>query len=296
MNKFKIGRHINVSPGFLTTPAYAKMIGSEIFQIFLGVPEFILSKARPEEDLKKFAELLEKMNQVMVVHGSYTINLCQLRSNNLYKSSVKSLVQDLKASAVIGKRCLGVIIHMGKNIPANKITYDEALQNYVSGLKEALENSPENSTIILETGAGQGNEVASKIDDLSKIYNGLTIAEKKRVKFCIDTCHSYSYGYDLDTATGAKNFFKLFDELIGIDRIACIHFNDSKVAKGACVDRHDDLNFGSIGEIGLKTIAQIAKKNNIPLIMETPLEAINEATNQEITFNDELALIKSWIK
>ena len=208
MGKFRIGRHINVSPGFLTAPAYAKSIGCDIFQIFLGVPQFIISKARPEADLKKLGETIKKLKLTMVIHGSYTINLCHPKKNNLFKTSVKSLVQDLNASAVIGKKCLGVIIHMGKNIPGNKISNQEALENYIIGLKEALSQTPDNTTIILETGASQGNEIASKIEGLSEIYWNLNESERERVEFCIDTCHVFSSGYDLSTPKGVKIFLR----------------------------------------------------------------------------------------
>jgi deoxyribonuclease-4 len=292
----KIGRHINVSQGFLTAPAYAKSIGCNIFQIFLGVPQFIISKAVPVDDLKKFGDLLKKLKLLMVIHGSYTINLCHPKKNNLYKSSVRSLVQDLKASSIIGNQCLGVIIHMGKNIPALGLSNNQALENYVYGLKEALMQTPQNTTIILETGAGQGNEIGSNINDLAQIYWYLNEKERERIKFCIDTCHIFSYGYNISTLQGVNEFFKLFNDLIGSEKIACIHFNDSETKLNSMVDRHADLGYGFVGDNGLKAVAQFAEKNGIPLIMETPLDAINVKTNQEVTFEEEFSKVKSWLK
>lgn len=296
MSKFRIGRHINISHGFLTAPWYAECLGCTIFQIFLGSPQRILSKARQKEELIKFGEELKNRKLKMVVHGSYTINLCHPLKSKKFQASLKSLVQDLHGSSDIGSNCLGVIIHMGKNIPENKISDSEAIQNYIKGIKRALIMAPEGTTIILETGASQGHEVGSKIDGLAEIYHGLDDDEKDRVMFCIDTCHIFASGYDIANEVGVNRFFKEFDKKIGLEKIALIHFNDSKTGLGSCVDRHADLGYGHIKEDGLKVVAQFAKKHNIFLLTETPLDAVNPKTNHEVTFEEEFAKLKSWLK
>lgn len=296
MTEFRLGRHINISHGFVSAPLYAKTIGCDIFQVFLGAPQQVLSKARQKEELIEFGKQLVKLKLFMVIHGSYTINLCHPVGSKKFEASVKSLVQDLNASVHIGNRCLGVIIHMGKNIPENKISYEDAIDNYVSGLQKALESTPINTTIILETGASQGSEVASEIDGLSEIYWKLKKKQRNRVAFCIDTCHIWATGYDISSPVGVKKFFKEFDDKIGLEKISCIHFNDSKTGLKSCVDRHADLGYGHINSKGLKAIAIFAKKNCIPIIMETPLDAINPETNREVTFEGELEKVKSWLK
>lgn len=296
MAEFRLGRHINISHGFVSAPLYAKTIGCDIFQVFLGAPQQVLSKARQKEELQQFGKQLEKLKLKMVVHGSYTINLCHPIGSKKFGASVKSLVQDLNASVHIGGRCLGVIIHMGKNIPENKISDEMAIDNYVAGLQAALKSTPSSTTIILETGASQGSEVASEIDGLAEIYWKLDESEQKRVMFCIDTCHIWATGYDISSAVGVKKFFKEFDDKIGLKKISCIHFNDSKTGLQSCVDRHADLGYGHIDTSGLKAIALFAKANRIPTIMETPLDAIDPSTNREVTFEKELAKVKSWLK
>lgn len=296
IRNFRTGRHINISKGFVTAPWYAESLGCEIFQIFLGAPQQILSKKKQEEELVEFGSELKKRDLEMVVHGSYTINLCHPRTNKKFMASVKSLVQDLNASEIIGDRCLGVIIHMGKNIKENKLTYQQALDNYVYGLQVALSKTSLDTTIILETGASQGTEVGSELDYLSEIYWKLEEDEQDRIMFCIDTCHIWATGYDISDKIGVKKFFQEFEDKIGIEKIACIHFNDSKTGLESRVDRHADLGYGHIKEKGLKAFAQYSKKHKIPIIMETPLDAINPETNREITFDEEYSLLKSWIK
>ena len=295
MTKFRVGSHLGMAYNLSKTPAYAKSLGYNIFQIFLGVPQRLLSKSRSENELTALANELKKNSMKMVVHGSYTINLSQPEQSALFKTSIKALVQDLNAVSIIGKRCLGVIIHMGKNIPTNNITTEQALNNYIKGLKQALSQSPKNTIIILETGSSQGNEVGSKIDGLKTIYNGLNQTEQSRVMFCIDTCHIWVTGYDISTPAGVKKFFEEFNNKIGINRIACIHFNDSKIVLGGKVDRHADIGYGFIGETGLRAIARFGQTNKIPLITETPLDSVNLKTNQDIDAQYELEKMQSWL-
>lgn len=295
MNNLNLGRHISIGNGFVATPSYAKSFGYDIFQIFLGPPKQILYKRKHKDELINLSNQLKINNVKMVVHGSYTINLCHPSSEKKFISSLKSLVQDLQSSAIIGNNCLGVIIHMGKNIAQNNLSINEAINNYVQGLKMALQKSPPQSTIILETGASQGTEVGSKIPDLGYIYSKLSVDEKNRVKFCIDTCHIWATGYDISSDSGVKKFFKEFNDSIGIDKISCIHLNDSKTPLNSHVDRHADLGYGYISLEGLRLICRFAKKYNIPIIMETPLDAVNPKTNNDVTHQEELQLVKSWI-
>ena len=290
-----VGRHINTNHIFHNTPEYAKNLGLEIFQIFLGEPHRVVSKARQIVDMVKFDKELQKHKLSMVIHASYTINLCHPLNTSRFRASQKALVKDLIASSNIGK-CLGVIIHMGKNISENDISDADALNNYIQGIKMALKDSPKNTTIILETGASQGSEIASKIEGLTEIYSKLGKEEKLRVKFCVDTCHIWATGYDISGKIGVDKFFKEFGKGIGIDRIACIHFNDSKTALGSCVDRHADLCCGFIGENGLKEVALCAKKYGIPLVMETPLDSIDGKTGRNVTEKDEMERINGWLR
>jgi len=290
-----IGRHFSMSLGMINVPQQAYTIGYTFFQIFLNSPKQFSIKNKDKSELEKFSKELELYNLTFVIHGSYTINFCQPINSSLFNLSIKSLTTDLKDSSIIGNRCLGVIIHLGKNVAINNITVKQAMENYVFGLKKSLEITPKDTTIILETGASQGSEVGSKLEDLSKIYSMLTNIEKRRIKFCVDTCHIWASGYDISTKEKVDNYFVLFDKYIGIAKIACIHFNDSKTVLNSHVDRHADLGYGYIGEEGLKNVVQFAKKNNIPLIMETPIDTVDLTTNRDITYEDELNKINKWL-
>lgn len=291
-----IGRHISTTFNFASAPLYSKKLGCDIIQVFLGNPIQALSKPRSKEDLASFKSALEKYNIKLVIHGAYSINLCRSFNTSRHRTSIKYLVSELKSSAALGPNCLGVIIHMGKNISDDEITNIQASKNYSDSISLALKLSPPNSTIILETGAGVGSEIGSDLEVLSKIYHKLNKSEKQRIKFCIDTCHIWAMGYDISDANHVKKFFTLFDKLFGIDKIACFHFNNSKNPMGAKVDRHADLLYGQIPLSGLKAIAKFAARHSIPLITETPLDSIDPLTNKYIDFASERKLIIDWIK
>lgn len=296
MNRFRIGRHINIRYGFTDAPKDAHNNGLEIIQIFLGIPTRIASQMKSNEELNKFKNELIKYDMYCVIHGNYTMNFCNPVDSVIFKAGIRSLTTDLQSASIIGNRCLGVIVHMGKNVTKNNLTYEQAKKNYVDGITICLRNSPIQTTIILETGASQGNEIGSTIEKLSEIYHSFDKNDKKRIKFCIDTCHIFATGYDISAKKGVDNFFKLFDKLIGNKNIICIHFNNSRTPLFSKVDRHADLNYGFINAYGLKEVAKFAKKNKIPLVMETPLFSINPKTNSEVTVKEELELVKSWTK
>lgn len=290
---FLIGRHVGIHYSLLESVRHAHDIHCQIMQIFLGPPTQITVKAKSKADLARVGDELNKYKIILVIHGSYAINLCHPAGSNRFTTSVNSLVKDLKSAEVIGKRCLGVIIHMGKNV--NKLSVEHAIMNYVMGLRDALEATA-SANIILEMGASQGTEVASRISGLKKIFWSLDKHERRRIKFCVDTCHIWATGYDISTVAGVKKFFDEFDEAIGIKSIVCVHFNDSQTPLGSHVDRHADLGQGYIGTVGLKAFARIARRYQIPLIMETPLNTIDVKTKKPITFADEKKTVTEYIK
>jgi deoxyribonuclease-4 len=192
------------------------------------------------------------------------------------------LCQDLHESVIIGS--IGVVVYLGKCLDFG---VKEGTNNFVEGIKEVLSKTPVDSTIILETGAGQGSEICTSLFDLGRLYQMFTDDERKRVKFCIDTCHVFSAGYDI----GHYGFVDVFDSLVetnlGWKNVVCVHLNNSKCILGSKKDRHADLTKGHIDEDGLAKFVRICNSKEIPIIMETPCE--------EMSKSDQLKLLKTWL-
>ena len=65
-------------------------------------------------------------------------------------------------------------------------------------------------------------------------------------------------------------FLDLFDDVIGIDKIGCVHINDSKNVLGSHKDRHENIGFGTIGFDTLLSVVYNKRLEDIPKILETP--------------------------
>lgn len=280
-----IGHNLNISNGFLTTVDYAKTIEANFIQIFLSAPQKYNNKRKSDDDLNQLNNKLLNNNMKMVIHGSYKLNFCNPEESYIHKAAIIDLVNDLNDSVKIG--AIGVVIHMGKNVKNINLTENEAIANYVKGIKSTLSKANNKSTIILETGAGVGTEICTSIFKLSKLYNMFTNDEKKRLKFCIDTCHVFAYGYHLGDVDFVDIFCNLIDIHLKWENVACIHLNDSKDKLNSKLDNHADIGKGNINVIGLKKFVKICANKNIPIVLETPCDILSK--------KEQVSLIKNWV-
>ena len=120
-------------------------------------------------------------------------------------------------------------------------------------------------TILLETMAGKGSEVGSTLEEIKRIID--LVDDKDHIGVCLDTCHLNDAGYDMKEF---DSFLEQFDQVIGIDKIGCVHVNDSKNVLGSHKDRHENIGFGTIGFDTLLSIIYNQRLENIPKILETP--------------------------
>jgi deoxyribonuclease-4 len=241
------------------------------FQVFLQSPQSFKIGDWNSKKLKQISQDNEKNDIGLVIHASYLLNLCQPEGAGL-NTALRILKSDMNNSIYLN--AIGVVIHMGKNTKKLKINDEEALENYINNIKKLLNDTPKKSTLILETGAGQGNEIGTDIKTLGYIRKSLDKEEKKRVKFCIDTCHVFAAGYNIGTKKGAKEFINLIDKELGWKNVNVIHLNDSKVELGKKVDRHADIGTGEINNEGFKYLVNYFYKNKKPMVLETKHDKI----------------------
>lgn len=246
----------------------AKENNAKIFQLFLRSPQNYKIIPNKIEDLKQLCTDAQDSNIKIVVHSSYLINLCRPSDDYTLQKGIALVIQDLEESVKL--KALGCIIHMGHN--TCNMTYNDAYMTYIKHIKYILNNSNKQSTLILETGASCGNEVSTRLNELGNILNFLTDDEKKRVKFCIDTCHIFSAGYDLSDPEFVDILDLYIDNTLGWNNVVVIHLNDSKCHLYAKKDRHADINTGYINIEGLIHFVKICNKHTIPLVLETPQE------------------------
>lgn len=300
-----IGHHVRITDGLKSIIDQIKHTESNVFQVFLKSPQAFNSPRKNKEDLIYVRNYTKNNNIKIVIHASYLLNFCNNSDTSIYKNAIKSLVNDLLDGEIL--ESIGVVVHMGKKC---KLEEETAFKNYIKGIKECLKITKElgcNQKIIFETGASQGTEICSSIEGLKKIWDEFIDEDKKRLGFCIDTCHIFASGYDIRDIKNINKFYKKFNNLIGWEYVECIHFNDSKKGLGCCVDRHADIGKGDIGSHGLKLFAKMCVKTNKPIILETPCnyytddwtivenKNINKELHYQFTYKDQVDKIKKWI-
>ena len=295
MNDIYLGHHIGIRYGFTTTVDYAVQTGVKVFQMFFKSNR-TLKPIRPKSnDLQIIRDKAIKNKIKILIHGSYMINFCHPKNTSMYNTSFSLLKDDLYDSVSING--LGVVIHMGHNVERLKITDKQAADNFITGIVDILKVTPDSSTIILETGAGQGREICTSISHLGKLRDKIINHDKdkfhKRIKICIDTCHIFAAGYDISNPKYIPLLSILIDAHIGWNNIAAIHLNDSKEPLNSKKDRHADIGKGYIGLNGLLDFVNICISYRIPIVLETPTEHYD---NIRFHYTDQINLILGKIK
>ncbi len=260
--KLWIGSHVsfNKSEQLVASVKEAISYGANTFMFYTGAPQ---NTVRTEIDDFKTIEAMKLMKKngidisKVIVHAPYIINLAN-RKNLDFGTSF--LIQELERCEQLGMRYL--VLHPGSHVG---LGIDEGIHSIIDGLNKVLKSYHGNTKILLETMAGKGSEIGSSFLELKKIIDGVTYSN--RLGICLDTCHLNDAGYDL------SNFNQVldeFDQVIGLDKIGCIHINDSKNEKASHKDRHENIGFGTIGFEKLINIIYHPKLENIPKILETP--------------------------
>ena len=195
----------------------------------------------------------------VIVHAPYIINLC---NEDNFEFSVTFLTEELERVNQLGIRYL--VLHPGSHVG---LGVDQGIANIIKGVNLALENVKDNNNVIilLETMAGKGSEVGKTIEETKQIIEGIN--DKEHIGVCLDTCHLNDAGYDMSKF---DEYLDLFDKEIGIDKIGCIHINDSKNEINSHKDRHENIGFGTIGFDNLIKIIYNDRIKSIPKILETP--------------------------
>ena len=236
--------------------------GSDTFMFYTGAPQNTMrgpiNDAKTLEALQIMKDEGMKLENV-IVHAPYIVNLANNSDEQKYKFAQDFLRTEIDRCMQIGVRKM--VLHPGS---ATTIPHDQALDNIVEALNNILLPS-DHITILLETMAGKGTELGRTTDELKYIIDRVDYPEKLGV--CLDTCHLNDAGIDIGNFDA---YLDDFDKKIGIDRIGCIHINDSKNECGSHKDRHENFGYGTIGFDKLINVIYNPRLDNIPKILETP--------------------------
>ena len=294
-----IGAHTSVSGGVIKGLEYIQELEGNAAQIFVGNSHSATVTKKPkwtDEEADEIKEYIKDNDMYLVIHACYLLNYCKFpATSSKIQYAVQNLIFDVNMATRIGAG--GVVVHIGYQLDLER---EEAYKNMVDGIKRVIDKTPKGGRIILETPAGQGSQIATTLEDFAEMYNMFPAKYKKRLGICVDTCHVFSAGANLHTVDGVKKYLIDFDKLIGKEHLVLFHVNDSKKPLNSRKDQHECIGYGYIynksmgGDISaLATLAQYAKKNNVPMILETP-SGKKAKDKSKGNYQDEIDLLKTF--
>ncbi len=277
-----VGAHVSASGGVENAPVNAHYIGAKAFALFTKNQRQWVSKPLTEKSIALFKENCEKFGykpSQILPHDSYLINLGHPDSIALEKSR-NAFLDEMQRCEQLGLDRLN--FHPGSHL--KKITEEACLTTIAESINLTLDKT-KGVIAVIENTAGQGSNLGYKFDHLAYIID--KVEDKSRVGVCLDTCHTYTAGYDIKTEAGYKRTFDEFDSIVGFQYLKGMHLNDSKKELGTRVDRHHSIGQGFIGEPLFKRIMNDARFDDIPLILETPDDSL---------WAQEIALLYSFVE
>lgn len=262
-----IGAHVSVSGGVELAPVNAHEIGANAFALFTKNQRQWVSKPLMPENISLFKENCAKYDfdaYYILPHDSYLINLGHPEEEGLIKNRA-AFLDEMQRCEELGLRLLN--FHPGSHL--NKISVEACLDKVAESINITLDKT-QNVTAVIENTAGQGSNVGNEFWQLKYIID--RVEDKSRVGVCLDTCHTYTAGYDI-----VNDYDKVFDDfntIVGFNYLRGIHLNDSKKALGSRVDRHDSIGKGLIGIDFFKRFMKDERFNDLPIVLETPDETL----------------------
>ena len=258
----RIGAHVSTAGGLPNGIERAQKLGAEAIQIFGAAPQSWRRRVYTPEEGQVFRAAAQAADVWPVfIHGVYLVNLGTSIPENLDKS-VEALIADMRLSSLIG--CKGVVFHVGSHRGAG---FDATLGQVVASVARVLDETPDDTWLILENSAGMGDSIGSRFSELAAIMKELG---SPRLKVCLDTQHAFACGYQVATPDGLAATLDEFEREVGLANLVAVHANDSKCPLGGGVDRHENIGEGHIGRDGFRVLLAHPAFRDVPFLLEVP--------------------------
>lgn len=264
-----IGPHVSASGGVENAPLAAAQLNANAFALFTKNQRQWTSPPLTEKSITQFRENCKAAGitpDFILPHDSYLINLGQPDDSKLPQSRA-AFLDEMRRCEQLGLTMLN--FHPGSHLKLMSV--EACLDRIAESINLTLAQTS-GVTAVIENTAGQGSNVGFSFEHLAHIIR--KVDDKSRVGICIDTCHTYSAGYDLKTEQGYESTWREFDEVVGLKYLRAIHLNDTKKELGSRVDRHDSIGKGLLGMEFFERIMKDGRFDHIPFILETPDETL----------------------
>ena len=232
---------------------------SNTFMFYTGAPQNTYRYPIDLNNVEEAKKILKNNNidiNNLVVHAPYIINLANPKN---YDFNVSFLISEIKRCEELGIKRL--VLHPGSHVG---LGIEEGINNIAKHLNAVLNNDM-NILICLETMAGKGTEVGSCFEELKAIIDKVNLKDK--IGICMDTCHMNDAGYDISQF---DKILEEFNNIIGLNKVGCVHINDSKNSINTHKDRHENIGYGTIGFDNLINVIYNELLKDVPKILETP--------------------------
>jgi len=291
MSPIIIGAHVSSSGGIYNAIDNAKNIDAEAIQIFPSPPQMWRMTQHQPDIITKFNELfvLSDLKEIWI-HNIYLANLAADTAEHL-KKSIDSVLHALNLANKINAN--GVVLHTGSHKGKG---FESVVDQVVSALEEILDRSDSSTILALEDMAGQGGTIGTTFEELETL---LKRVNSSRLKVCLDTCHAFAAGYDIRNKKSIAAVIQQFDSTVGLENLAVVHANDSKVDLGEQKDRHENIGQGFIGTQGFEEMIHhpgFAKKAFILEVPGYPNADTGKSNGPDQINIDELKRIRSLKK
>lgn len=259
-----LGAHMSIGGGVHRAIERSRSIDCTAMQIFVKNNMQWFARPLLREEIKAFLDHAQRRElHAAFAHANYLINLAATNPQ-FHANSLRALSEELVRADQLELPFL--VMHPGAHLGAGE---DAGIEKIVTSIDAIWAVIPRVKTkIALETTAGQGSCLGDKFEHLAAIIEN--VREPERLCVCLDTAHVFEAGYDIGSETGIKKTFREFDRVIGLERLAAIHLNDSKTALGSRVDRHEHIGKGKIGLDAFRFIMRDRRFRKIPKVLETP--------------------------
>lgn len=262
----RLGAHMSISGGLEKAIDRGEEIGCETIQILTKNNRQWDAPDLTSEQIDTFLERREASDiDPIFVHAVYLINLCSTVEKTQARS-YDALVDELQRAGQL--ELPWVIIHPGS---CGNLGEDRGLELIADACRRAIDATADlDVRICLETTAGQGTALGHRFEHLAELYEQIDAEE--RLAVCLDTCHIFAAGYEIRDYPGYDQTLRDFDRTVGIDRLACLHLNDSKTPFGQRKDRHEHIGQGNIGLEPFSFFLNDPRLQDIPMVIETPVD------------------------
>ena len=257
-----IGAHVSTSGGLVAAHERGVERGCRAIQVFNQSPRMWRPTRWKDDDVAAFRKLMANGPiEVVLIHAVYVIN-CATKDREIRRKSLESLIHALRRGAAIG--AAGVVIHPGSALKEPK---DEAMKRAGDAFREALAES-DHCPLLLEDTAGSGATLGRSFAELAELVELGGAGD--RLGVCLDCCHMHASGFDISTAAKLAHVIDECVEVVGLERVRCLHVNDSKTALGSNADRHAPLGTGELGARGCAAFLSEPRFEGLPAIFEGP--------------------------